>query len=113
MARNAQPLRVLLVTFDLTHTVPGDRRYKVADNAMRTHGPIFRPIKQTRFLITASHPSAVLASLRQQLGSVSIMILRLRSMGQLQLHRARKKEMGHLAGEIRRARIEFDGIDDF
>lgn len=33
--------RLLLVPFDLTHTVPGDQRYREADAALAFHGNLF------------------------------------------------------------------------
>ncbi len=64
----AKPFRLLLVTFDLFNTVPGDLRYNLADSALRFHGPVFCPVKQLRFLITKSSCKAVKASLEQRIG---------------------------------------------
>ena len=66
--RSIRPHRLLLVTFDLTGTVPGDPRYDQADAALALHGAVFRPVKQLRLLITRSTSRRVKASLDQRLG---------------------------------------------
>ena len=67
--------RLLLVTFDLTDTTPGDPRYAAADAALQAFGPVFRPLKQLRLLITRAASVRVRASLEQRIGrDVSILI---------------------------------------
>ena len=61
--------RLLLVTFDLTNTRPGDARYRDADNALAFHGPVYRPVKQLRLLITRSTSKRVKSSLEQRIGT--------------------------------------------
>lgn len=63
-----RPHRLLLVTFDLTGTMPGDKRYDQADAALSMHGPVFKPVKQQRLLITRSTSKRVKASLDQRIG---------------------------------------------
>jgi hypothetical protein len=73
--------RLLMVTFDLTETTPGDPRYRQADAALRGHGDLFRPVKQTRLLLTQSTSQRVKASLDQRLGrQTSILIAPLKSL---------------------------------
>lgn len=67
--------RLLMVTFDLTDTVPGDARYAAADAALSAFGPVFRPLRQLRLLVTDASSARVRASLEQRVGrDVSILI---------------------------------------
>jgi len=61
-----QRWRVLLITFDLTQTKPGDSRYRDADHAMSSHGTLFRPVKQVRFLLTSRSSQAIRNSIEQR-----------------------------------------------
>lgn len=80
LLKKERPYRLLLVTFDLTETVPGDSRYHQADTAIGFHGLVFRPVKQLRLLLTRSTSRAVKASLEQRLGrSTTILVAPLRS----------------------------------
>jgi hypothetical protein len=80
LLKKDRPYRLLLVTFDLTDTVPGDARYKQADAAIAFHGLVFRPVKQLRLLLTRATSRAVKASLEQRLGrSVTILVAPLKS----------------------------------
>jgi len=63
-----RPYRLLLVTFDLTDTVSGDTRYREADAALSFHGPLFRPVKQLRLLISRSTSKRIRASVEQRTG---------------------------------------------
>lgn len=63
-----RPYRLLMVTYDLTQTVPGDRRYKDADSSLGIHGIVFKPVKQLRLVITKSTSSAIKSSLEQRIG---------------------------------------------
>ena len=75
-----RPHRLLLVTFDLTGTTPGDRRYAQAEAALAAHGPVFRPVKQLRFVVTRSTSRRVKASLDQRLGrSTTILVTPIKS----------------------------------
>lgn len=63
-----RPYRLLMVTFDLTQTTSGDRRYKDADNSLEIHGMVFRPVKQLRLVITQSTSKSIKSSLGQRIG---------------------------------------------
>lgn len=84
--------RVLLVTFDLFETVPGDPRYNMADAALKFHGPVFRPVKQLRLLITRSSSNRVKASIEQRIGrQTTIMIAPIKSIPSWRIHGAAKR----------------------
>jgi hypothetical protein len=69
-----------MVTFDLYGTVPGDPRYDQADAALSCHGPVFRPVKQLRLLITEATCKAVKASIKQRIGhNATILVVPIRS----------------------------------
>ena len=79
-AKKVNSYRLLLVTFDLTQAVPGDIRYRNVDAALSLHGPIFRPIKQLRLLITQSSSRQIKASVLQRTGAATtILVAPLRS----------------------------------
>ena len=67
--KKAGAYRLLLVTFDLTNTQPGDARYRDADSALAFHGLVYRPVKQLRLLITRSTSKRVKSSLEQRVGA--------------------------------------------
>jgi hypothetical protein len=80
LLKKSRNYRLLMVTYDLTDTRPGDARYRQADAALTGHGDVFRPIKQIRLLITKSTSQRVKASLDQRLGrQTSIFIAPLKS----------------------------------
>jgi hypothetical protein len=90
--RHTPRSRVLLVIFDLSNTAPGDPRYSQADDALKTHGQLFRPIKQLRLLVTTRPSRIVKASLDQRLGSnISLMISVLRDVAQIRIARIKIK----------------------
>ena len=90
--KKLRPYRLLLVTFDLTHTQPGDRRYREADNALSLHGEVYRPVKQLRLLITRSTSSRIKQSLEQRLGrSVTIFVAPLDSIPAWRIHGTAKR----------------------
>ena len=92
LLRKDRPYRLLLVTFDLTDTVPGDGRYKQADAAIAFHGLVFRPVKQLRLLLTRSTSRAVKASLEQRLGrSTTILVAPLKSIPAWRIHGITKR----------------------
>lgn len=70
-----RPYRLLMVTYDLTQTVSGDRRYKDADSSLEIHGMVFRPVKQLRLIITQSTSKAIKASLEQRIGRQSTIFI--------------------------------------
>lgn len=84
--RVASRYRVLLVTFDLTRTVAGDRRYTEADQTLELYGQLFKPVKQLRLLTT--HTSRrIKAALEQRIGrSASILIVPLTSVPAWRIH---------------------------
>jgi len=84
--------RLLMVTFDLTDTTPGDSRYRQADAALESHGDLFRPVKQTRFLLTRSTSQRVKASLDQRLGrQTSLLIAPLKSLPAWRIYGSAKR----------------------
>lgn len=90
--KKERPYRLLLVTFDLTDTVPGDARYKLADASIAFHGLVFRPVKQLRLLLTRSTSRAVKASLEQRLGrSITILVAPLKSIPAWRIHGIAKR----------------------
>lgn len=75
--------RCYLITYDLTKTIPGDSRYRNADIAIANYGVLFRPLKQTRLLITDRTALRIRQSLEQQIGgSSSLLIVRVREIPQ-------------------------------
>jgi len=75
-----RPYRLLMATFDLFGTVPGDLRYDQADDALRFHGPVFRPVKQLRLRITQSTCKTVKGSMEQRIGRrATVFVVPLRS----------------------------------
>lgn len=87
-----RPYRLLMITFDLTSTIPGDPRYDDADRALKSHGLIFRPIKQLRLIITRSTSARIKASLDQQIGrSTSVFITPITSIPAWRIHGAAKR----------------------
>lgn len=88
----ANPFRLLLATFDLFNTVPGDLRYNLADSALGFHGPVFCPVKQLRFLITKSSCKAVKASLEQRIGrQATTFVTPITSIPAWRIHSAKKQ----------------------
>ncbi|MBA8903098.1 hypothetical protein FHW17_004010 [Phyllobacterium sp. P30BS-XVII] len=78
--------RVLLVTFDLTNTGPGDPRYKAADDALAFHGEVFSPVKQLRLVLTQANSTRLRSSLEQHLGrNISLMIIEVRNVRQIHI----------------------------
>jgi hypothetical protein len=71
----SRPYRLLMVTFDLTGTVAGDRRYAEADQALQLYGDLFKPVKQLRLLITRSPARVIKASLEQRIGRQSSVLV--------------------------------------
>ena len=65
---SAKQMQLLLVTFDLTRVQPGDSRYAQADATLKFSGTLFKPLKQTRFLLTSVDPKRIQASLEQRIG---------------------------------------------
>ncbi|APZ97626.1 hypothetical protein BWQ93_03330 [Sphingopyxis sp. QXT-31] len=60
---------MLMVSFDLPHPVPGDRRYKAIDRYLSAIGTVMRPLKQVRFVMTRAHPDVVLQEVRSRIGA--------------------------------------------
>lgn len=90
--KKLRPYRLLLVTFDLTSTQPGDRRYRDADNALSLHGEVYRPVKQLRLLITRSPSGRIKQSPEQRLGrSVTIFLAPLDSIPAWRIHGIAKR----------------------
>lgn len=84
--------RVLLVTFDLTDTAPGDVRYRQADSALAMYGDVFRPIKQLRLVITRMTSQGLRASLEQRIGrDVSIFVTPIKSIPAWRIYGAAKR----------------------
>ena len=92
LLKKPRPYRLLLVTFDLTETVPGDSRYHQADAAIEFHGPVFRPIKQLRLLLTRSTSHAVKSSLEQRIGrNMTIFVAPLKSVPAWRIQGVKKR----------------------
>ncbi len=88
----ARAKRVLMVTYDLTDTEPGDERYRRADQSLALHGEVFRPVKQIRLVITSSTSRRIKASLEQQIGrDTTILIAPLTSVPAWRVHGAAKR----------------------
>ena len=96
--KSGRPYRLLLVTFDLFNTKSGDARYARADAALRSKGRLFRPVKQIRLLITRSTSQRVKASLDQQLGKDStVIVVPITSLPAWRVHtRTKRKEWSDL-----------------
>lgn len=92
LEKNLAPYRLLMVTFDLTDTQPGDARYRQADASFKIHGDVFRPVKQVRLLLTRSKSKRIKDSLEQRLGrQVSILIIPIKSIPAWRIHGQEKR----------------------
>ena len=106
--------RVLLVTFDLTGTRPGDPRYRAADDAMSAHGTLFKPIKQIRFLLTNRSSKLIRGSIEQRTGKVTIMITPLTRTYQLSVRgNIKRREMAHFLAAARAVGLDTRGFDTY
>ena len=107
-------LRLYLVTFDLVDTVPGDPRYQAADSSLRMYGPVFRPLKQNRFIITESEPETIRLSLAQRIGSdCSVIVIPIRSVSSWNIsRRGKRNEWRKLVSALNAANIQIAGISE-
>lgn len=106
--------RLLLVTFDLTRTTPGDRRYAEADEALSLHGELFKPVKQLRFLITSQTSARIKASLEQRVGrSSSIVVIPLTSLPAWRIYgRQKQEEWQRFVAAVRARGIPVVGLNE-
>ena len=106
--------RVLLVTFDLTGTRPGDARYRAADDAMSSHGTVFKPVKQLRFLLTDRPSILIKNSIEQRTGKITIMISPFTRVFQLRVQGAEKRrEMARFLAAVREVGLDTSGFEDY
>lgn len=104
--------KVLLVTYDLTNTVPGDPRYKEADDALAMQGDLFRPIKQIRLLLTQKSSLQVRNSLEQRIGlNTSMLIIEMRNVRQLRIaNRAKRAEWERFEAALEAVGLDITGL---
>ncbi len=106
--------RVLLVTFDLTGTSPGDRRYRDADDAMSLHGTLFKPVKQIRFLLTNRPSSLIRGSIEQRTGKITIMISPFTRAYQLSVRGvAKRREMARFLAAVQATGLDATGFESY
>lgn len=112
--RRPRPYRLLLVTFDLTNTVPGDRRYREADAALAFHGDLFLPVKQLRLLITTSTSKRVKASVEQRIGRrATIFVAPITSIPAWRIYGVQKRrEWRHFVQALRDRSVKVDYVSD-
>ena len=112
--KKTRPFRLLLVTFDLTNTVPGDRRYREADAALTFHGVLFRPVKQIRLLITRSTSKRVKDSVEQRIGRrATILVVPLTSIPAWRIFGVQKRrEWRHFVQALRDHEVEVNYLSD-
>jgi len=105
-------MNLLLVTFDLTRTIPGDSRYAQVDATLQFNGTLFRPLKQNRLLLTSRDPQQIMSAIEQRIGRQSgILIVPVTSVSAWRIHEVhRRKEWDRLVTAIRRSGIKIDGI---
>lgn len=109
-----QRWRVLLITFDLTQTKPGDRRYRDADDAMSNYGTLFRPVKQVRFLLTRQSSQTIRNSIEQHTGRITLMIAPFTRAFQLSVRGKRKREeMDRFLAAARDVGLDTGGFGHF
>ncbi|MGR9215061.1 hypothetical protein ACU8KG_28330 (plasmid) [Rhizobium leguminosarum] len=104
--------RVLLVTFDLTNTRPGDPRYKAADDALAFHGEVFSPVKQLRLVLTQANNARIRSSFEQQLGrNISLMIIEVRNVRQIHIaNRVKRLDWQRFEWALALVGLNLDGI---
>jgi hypothetical protein len=105
-------MQLLLVTFDLTRTIPGDSRYTQADATLSFNGTLFRPLKQNRLLLTSREPKQIMAAIEQRIGRQSgILIVPVTSVSAWRIHELpKRKEWDRLIAAIKKSGIKIDGI---
>ena len=112
--KKLRPYRLLLVTFDLTDTIPGDPRYREADAALAFHGDLFRPVKQLRLLITRSTSRRVKASVEQRIGRrATIFVAPITSVPAWRIYGVQKRrEWRHFVQALRDRGVEVDYVSE-
>lgn len=105
------PLRLLLVTFDLSDTLPGDQRYRQVDQSLRIHGLMFRPVKQLRLLLTSSSPDLIKASMQQRIGrSETLLIVPITAVPAWRIARNRQAEWRRFVDAVEEANVRVAGL---
>jgi hypothetical protein len=108
--------KLLLVTFDLTQTEPGDVRYNLADQALRfiAGGRLFNPIKQLRFVITDAKPHRIKSALEQRIGrQSSVLIMEVKDISEWKIHGLNKQnQWAKLNRAIEKYDIKVSGLFD-
>ena len=105
-------MQLLLVTFDLTKTIPGDPRYAQADATLNFSGTLFKPLKQNRFLLTSREPQQIMAAIEQRIGRQSgILIMPVTNVSAWRIHELHnRQEWDRLIVAIRKSGIKIEGI---
>lgn len=109
-----RPVRLLLTTFDLTDTRPGDSRYRAADETLAMYGQLFKPIKQVRLLISRRSPEVIKLALQQRIGrEASVMITPITALPAWRIHgRAKQQEWRRFVAAMQAAGVHVTGLAD-
>ena len=105
------PLRLLLVTFDLTDTQPGDKRYRQVDQSLRVHGLMFKPVNQLRLLLTSSSPDLIKGSMQQRIGrSETLLVMPVTAIPTWRIARNRQAEWRRFVDAVEEANVRVAGL---